>query len=60
MINTITLDLGYMPVEFRGDRGVRTREFKVYRLVDSFGLHYSQTYLRKDYVEGWAAELKPS
>ena len=30
MINTITLDLGYMPVEFRGDRGVRTREFTAY------------------------------
>ena len=52
MMNTITLDLGCMLVEFRGDRGVRTREFKAYRPVDSFGLHYSQTYLGKDYVEG--------
>ena len=29
-MNTITLDHGYMRAEFRGDRGVRTRELTVY------------------------------
>ena len=56
MMNTITLDFGYMPVEFRRDRGVQS----VLLPEDSFGWHYSQTYLGKDYVEGLAAELKPS
>ena len=55
-MNTITLDFGYMPVEYRRDRGVQS----VLLPEDSFGWHYSQTYLGKDYVEGLGAELKPS
>ena len=48
MMNTITLDFGYMPVEYRRDRGVQS----VLLPEDSFGWYYSQTYLGKDYVEG--------
>ena len=47
-MNTITLDFGYMPVECRRDRGVPS----VLLPEDSFGWHYSPTYLGKDYVEG--------
>ena len=46
MMNSITLDFGYMTVEYRRDRGVQS----VLLPEDSFGWHYSQTYLGKDYV----------
>lgn len=56
MMKTVKLSYGYMPLEFRSDRGVWTHEFTAFCF--QFGWCYSQTYPGKDYVEGWANELK--
>ena len=47
MMNTITLDLGYMPVEIRVVRGVRTRDSQRFASSGFVGWRYSQTHLGK-------------
>ena len=50
MMNTITLDLGYMPVEIRVVRGVRTRDSQRFASSGFVGWRYSDTSW-KDCVE---------
>ena len=57
MMNTITLDLGYMPVEIRVVRGVRTRDSQRFASSGFVGWRYSDTSW-KDCVEDQADKLK--
>lgn len=61
ILRVTIVELRYYAVEFRGNQGVWTREFTAFLPpMDTFGWRPSETCLGKDYLEGWADELKLS